>query len=51
VLTAEAARVLTSVKRRRTTWLASRLRALSPSELAALDAAVEPLLKLAAGSR
>ena len=47
VLTAEAIRVLASVKRRRTTWLASRLRELSPREIEALDAAVEPLLKLA----
>ena len=47
VLTPEAVRVLDSVKRRRTTWLASRLRELSPREIAALDDAVEPLLKLA----
>ena len=46
-LTNEAVRVLASVNRRRTTWLASRLRELSPSEIEALDAAVEPLLKLA----
>jgi len=47
VLTGEAVRVLASVNRRRTTWLASRLRELSPREIEALDAAVEPLLKLA----
>ena len=47
VLTPEAARLLDSIKRRRTTWLAARLRELSPDEVAALDAAVEPLLKLA----
>jgi len=46
-LTPEATRLLDSIKRRRTTWLASRLRELSPREIAALDAAVEPLLKLA----
>src|SRR5215471_11099579 len=45
--TPEAARLLDSIKRRRTTWLAARLRELSPREVAALDAAVEPLLKLA----
>jgi DNA-binding MarR family transcriptional regulator len=45
-LTAEAERVLRSVKSRRTAWLAARLEHLSPSELAALDTAVEPLLKL-----
>jgi DNA-binding MarR family transcriptional regulator len=45
-LTAEGERVLRSVKSRRTAWLASRLERLSPDELAALDAAVEPLLSL-----
>jgi len=47
-LTLEGARVLSSVKRRRTTWLAERLRGLAPGELDAVDAAVEPLLKLLA---
>ena len=45
-VTPEGARVLASVKRRRTAWLAERLRGLSPDELEAIDAAVEPLLKL-----
>ena len=45
-LTPEGARVLSSVKRRRTAWLAQRLRGLSPAELETVDAAVEPLLKL-----
>ena len=45
-LTAEGARVLASVKRRRTAWLAARLRGLPPGELEAIDAAVAPLLKL-----
>ena len=45
-LTPEGTRVLASVKRRRTAWLAERLRGLSPEELDAVDAAVEPLLKL-----
>jgi DNA-binding MarR family transcriptional regulator len=45
-LTPEGSRVLASVKRRRTTWLAERLRGLEPEELDAIDAAVEPLLKL-----
>ncbi|HVR13461.1 MAG TPA: MarR family transcriptional regulator [Gaiellaceae bacterium] len=45
-LTTEGARVLSSVKRRRTAWLAQRLRGLSPAELETVDAAVEPLLKL-----
>src|SRR5438874_3588135 len=45
-LTPEASRVLSSVKRRRTAWLAERLRGLSAAELDAVDAAVEPLLKL-----
>jgi len=45
-LTDEGERVLLSVKRRRTVWLAERLRGLSPEELAAVDAAIEPLLSL-----
>jgi DNA-binding MarR family transcriptional regulator len=45
-LTPEGTRVLASVKRRRTARLAERLRGLSPDELDAVDAAVEPLLKL-----
>ena len=39
-------RVLRSVRSRRTAWLASRLRRLSAEELAAVDAAIEPLLRL-----
>ena len=46
VLTDEAERVLRSVRSRRTAWLANRLERLSPEELAAIDAAVEPLLGL-----
>jgi DNA-binding MarR family transcriptional regulator len=44
-LTVSAAgeRVLRAVKRRRTAWLASKLERLSPEELEAVDAAVEPL--------
>ena len=42
----EAERVLRSVKSRRTAWLATRLRGLSDAELAAVDAAVEPLQEL-----
>jgi DNA-binding MarR family transcriptional regulator len=45
-LTSEAERVLRSVKSRRTAWLAARLRGLSPGELAAVDAAIEPLQQL-----
>lgn len=45
-LTDEGERVLRSVKSRRTAWLAARLEHLSPDELAALDAAVEPLMAL-----
>jgi DNA-binding MarR family transcriptional regulator len=45
-LTDEGERVLLSVKRRRTVWLAERLRGLSPEELDAVDAAIEPLLSL-----
>jgi DNA-binding MarR family transcriptional regulator len=45
-VTEEGDRVLRSVKSRRTAWLAARLEHLDPDELAALDAAVEPLLSL-----
>jgi DNA-binding MarR family transcriptional regulator len=45
-LTHEAERVLRSVKSRRTAWLAARLEQLSDDDLAALDAAVEPLRAL-----
>ena len=38
--------VLRAVKRRRTAWLARRLERLSPEDLEAVDAAVEPLLAL-----
>jgi DNA-binding MarR family transcriptional regulator len=45
-VTEEGDGVLLSVKRRRTAWLAERLRGLSPDELDTVDAAVEPLLAL-----
>jgi DNA-binding MarR family transcriptional regulator len=45
-LSGEGERVLRSVRSRRTAWLAARLQDLSPEELAAVDAAVEPLLTL-----
>lgn len=45
-VTDEGERVLRSVKSRRTAWLAARLERLSPEELEAIDAAVEPLLSL-----
>ena len=45
-VTDEGDRVLRSVKSRRTAWLAARLQQLSHNELAAVDAAVEPLLNL-----
>jgi DNA-binding MarR family transcriptional regulator len=45
-LTPEGHRLLRRVRSRRTAWLASRLRALAPAELAALAAAVEPLSHL-----
>jgi DNA-binding MarR family transcriptional regulator len=48
VLTPAGHRVLRSVRSRRTAWLASRLRGLSPDELEALDAAIEPLGRLIA---
>jgi DNA-binding MarR family transcriptional regulator len=45
-VTVEGERVLRSVKSRRTAWLTERLKHLDPDEVAALDAAVEPLLRL-----
>jgi DNA-binding MarR family transcriptional regulator len=45
-LTAEAQRVLKSIRSRRTAWLAARLKGLPDEELAAIDAAIEPLLRL-----
>src|SRR5215210_4905747 len=45
-VTEEGERVLRSVRSRRTAWLAARLEHLSPDELAAVDAAVEPLIRL-----
>ena len=45
-LTQEGDGVLRSVKKRRTAWLAARLRALSPTEAEAVDAAIEPLVRL-----
>jgi DNA-binding MarR family transcriptional regulator len=45
-LTEEGQRVLRRVRSRRTAWLASCLGALSPAELAAVGAAIEPLAQL-----
>jgi DNA-binding MarR family transcriptional regulator len=45
-VTVQAEGVLRSVKKRRTAWLAERLRGLSDEELEAIDAAVDPLLRL-----
>jgi DNA-binding MarR family transcriptional regulator len=45
-VSAEGDRVLTSVKRRRTAWLAARLKELSPADVEALDRALEPLSRL-----
>jgi DNA-binding MarR family transcriptional regulator len=45
-LTDEAESVLRKVRSRRTAWLAARLQKLSEDELAAVDAAIEPLLGL-----
>ncbi len=45
-LTDDGQRVLRNVRSRRTAWLASRLEGLAPDELAAVEAAVEPLASL-----
>jgi DNA-binding MarR family transcriptional regulator len=48
-LTEDGQRALRRVRSRRTAWLASRLSSLSPDELAAVGAAVEPLARLLEG--
>jgi len=45
-LTEEGQRTLRRVRSRRTAWLASRLSTLTPDELAAVEAAAEPLARL-----
>jgi DNA-binding MarR family transcriptional regulator len=45
-VTPEGARVLRSVRSRRTAWLASRLEELSEEEVGALEHALEPLARL-----
>ncbi len=45
-LTDEGQRVLRRVRSRRTAWLAQRLGHLSPQDLAAVEAAIEPLSRL-----
>ena len=45
-LTEEGQGVLRSVRSRRTAWLAARLNNLDPDEIAAIDAAIEPLSRL-----
>ena len=45
-LTDEGERLLRRVRARRTTWLADRLKGLDDDELAAVEAAIEPLWRL-----
>ena len=45
-LSPEGEKMLRRVRSRRTRWLADRLEGLSPAELAAVDAAIEPLRRL-----
>lgn len=47
-VTSEGERVLRSVRSRRTAWLAARLKGLSETELAVVDAAIDPLERLIA---
>jgi DNA-binding MarR family transcriptional regulator len=42
-LTEEGQRLLRRVRSRRTAWLATRLRGLTPEQLAAVEAAIDPL--------
>lgn len=46
VVTPAGIRVLRSVRTRRTAWLAARLKRLSPQQLEAIEAALEPLALL-----
>jgi DNA-binding MarR family transcriptional regulator len=50
-LTEDGQRTLRRVRSRRTAYLASRLDALTPAELAAVGAAAEPLARLVLGER
>ena len=45
-LTEDGTRLLKRVRARRTSWLADRLRGLEPAEVAAIEAALEPLGRL-----
>ena len=45
-LTEEGERLMKRVRARRTTWLAERLKGLEDDELAAIEAAIEPLGRL-----
>jgi DNA-binding MarR family transcriptional regulator len=49
-VTDEGDRVLRLVRSRRTAWLAERLKGLTSAELAAIDAAIEPLAELLGGT-
>ena len=46
-LTANGERLLRSIRERRTAWLAEQLEALGPEALGAVEAAIEPLRRLA----
>jgi DNA-binding MarR family transcriptional regulator len=45
-LTRQGEKTLRAVRSRRTAWLAKRLRTLDPRDVEAIDAAIEPLLRL-----
>jgi DNA-binding MarR family transcriptional regulator len=47
-ITAKGRSVLQSVRKRRTAWLAARLKQLEPGDLGRIEAAVEPLARLLA---
>ena len=50
-LSPEGVKMLRRIRSLRTRWLAERLEGLSPAELAAVDAAIEPLNRLLQASR
>jgi len=49
-LTDDGERIMRSVRARRTTWLADRLKSLEPTELEAVEAAIPVLMRLLEGN-
>jgi DNA-binding MarR family transcriptional regulator len=49
-LTEDGERIMRSVRARRTTWLADRLKSLEPNEIEAVEAAIPALMRLLEGN-